>query len=784
MRIRMVTGWCAAVALSTATALAGISATPLTASAAGVGPSGVSTAPVSSWWGTNGRVSDTKLVGSRVYLAGAFDYVGPQSGYGAPVSTSTGTISAVAPRVDGVVRASAPDGAGGWYIAGDFTTIGDSFRRGAAQIDATGAVTRWDPRPLGSVYAIAVLADKVILGGELTGIGSTDAPVQRLAAVDRDTGAALAGWHASANGTVRSLAAGGGAVFAGGDFTGVNGSYVSHVGRLTADTGRVDTGFSGSVYGGVNALALSADGSTLYAGGAFGAVTSAGLVLARANLAAFATNSGVVVNWAPRANALVAALGVDQTSGIVYVGGQFTSLAGVARGYLGSVTGTGAPTAFNPALSGCNAPHRTKNTYTLVPCMPEVDALGVQDGVVYVGGRFGQSGTTERHNAAAFSAGSSTPNSWNPVPSGQILALAPAGPSTFVGGDLTSMNGLVRKGLAALDAATGAGDATFRVDANDIVLDLELSPDRTRLYVMGSFTRLGGLNRANIAALTTATGRVDTGFVAQANNSALIGKAFGGALYVGGTFARVNNVIRSHLVKLNGATGGVDPLFVVNTSGDAGPLQRGGMVQGLAVRRDGSRVYLAGPFTSANGVAVKGGLLVVDGTRGARTTSQLGGVEACPQLGPWVTHIDLSADERYLYGGDTCPDFVYKWDAVRLGTPTNPTGLTWITWCNGGMQALVEVNGRLYYGSHGGDRNAGGFCWRTPTDHTRLERQRLIVFDATSGDLTTDQFFFDSPMGVWSLEVLPQGLLVGGDFTLVGDRNTVHQGLALLPGTP
>ena len=34
--------------------------------------------PSPAWWGTNGRVNDIETVGSRVYVAGGFDYVGPQ----------------------------------------------------------------------------------------------------------------------------------------------------------------------------------------------------------------------------------------------------------------------------------------------------------------------------------------------------------------------------------------------------------------------------------------------------------------------------------------------------------------------------------------------------------------------------------------------------------------------------------------------------------------------------------------------------------------------------------
>lgn len=755
-----------------------VTAAPVSAA----GASGLSPVPVSSWWGTNGRVTDVQLVGSRVYLSGAFDYIGPQTGYGVAVGTESGARVASAPSIEGVVRASAPDGNGGYYVAGDFTRVGGIFRRGAAQIDATGAVTTWDPKPKGSVNAIAVLGDKVVLAGALTGIGSANTPVSRIAAVDRARGAQVPSWTAAPNGTVRSVVASDAGVFVGGDFTTVSGRTSTRVAKLSAATGAVDTAFNASTAGNTYALALSPDGATLYAGGLF---TWAG-GQTRSNAAAFSAASGALTGWAPAVNGPVRSLTADAASGSVFVGGAFTTVAGQPRTALAAVGADGVVGGFNPQLSGCNTPHTTKNTYTMMPCQTEVDALQVSGSVLQVGGLFGRAGATVRHNAAAFALGSSTPTSWDPVPSGRVLTLATSGSTTFVGGDMTSIGGLVRTGLAALDATTGVGDPAFRADTDNIALDLELAPDARRLYVAGSFTTVAGVSRTNIAALTLPSGTLDATFKAQANNTAIVAKAAGGSVFVGGTFARVNNLKRGHLVKLDGVTGTVDPTFVANTTGPTGPLMRGGMVQGLAVRSDGSRVYAAGPFTAVNGAAVTGGIAVLTGTTGAKTPGQLGGVQPkCGHVaGQWITQIYLNPAQTSLYGGDTCPDNIYKWDAVNLGTSSNPTGLQWLTWCNAGFQAGLEINGRFYYGSHGGDRNAGGYCWQSPSQRTNVARQRLIEFDAASGALTSNTYTFNSAMGVWAIAALPQGLLVAGDFSQAGGSTAPRQGVALLPGTP
>jgi hypothetical protein len=209
------------------------------------------------------------------------------------------------------------------------------------------------------------------------------------------------------------------------------------------------------------------------------------------------------------------------------------------------------------------------------------------------------------------------------------------------------------------------------------------------------------------------------------------------------------------------------------------------MVQSMVVAPDGSKVYLGGPFTAVNGTSVSGGVVAVNGTTGNLLPNGiLGGVEGCGGVGPWIVHLAISPDGQRLYGGDVCPDRIYQWDAVNLTTQQNPTGLLWKSWCNGGMQGALEVNGHFYYGSHGGDRGNKGYCWVSPANHTSVPQSRYAVFDAATGALQPDSPQFDSPMGVWSFAAIPQGLLVGGDFSWAVNHQNVRQGLALFPGTP
>ncbi len=520
---------------------------PAPAQAAGASPSYV---PAPSWWGTNGRVSDMLVAGNRVYVAGGFDYVGPTTGYGVGVDAVTGAMRPSMPVVDGPVDASAPDGAGGWYLTGQFRTVGGYYRPGAAQVTATGVVTAWNPRPEGRVLAVTTTSSSVILGGELTALGP--AAVTRLGAVDRDTGAPLPSWTASADAPVRALVRTDDGVYAGGDFTSVNGGARAGLVRLDELTGAVDPRFVGQVRGSVRSLALSGSGAGLYVGGDFATVFAGATSLTRSRLAGFATSSGAPLAWAPAADGVVNALTTDPVTGTIYAGGLFSTVAGAPRVRLAGLTSAGTATTFNAALSGCHVRHSTGYAHSNPPCTAEVAALASQGGVLYVGGRFGRSGTVTRHDAAAYSMSTGALTGWNPAPGDRVATVTPSGGGTFLGGDFTSVNGQVRKGVAALDATTGQLDPTFSADTDNEVLDLAISTDGARLYLAGSFRTVKGLARTKLAAVSTATSVVDPLFKPVFNDDVLsIGYAQGW-LFAGGQFTTVNGGSQRHAVKLSG----------------------------------------------------------------------------------------------------------------------------------------------------------------------------------------------------------------------------------------
>ena len=87
-------------------------------------------------WGTDGNVLDMARSGNTLYIAGAFRSVGENSGGLVPTDSRSGQPLRPFPKVDGFVYTIVPDGAGGWYIGGQFTTVGGKTRSNVAQLRA------------------------------------------------------------------------------------------------------------------------------------------------------------------------------------------------------------------------------------------------------------------------------------------------------------------------------------------------------------------------------------------------------------------------------------------------------------------------------------------------------------------------------------------------------------------------------------------------------------------------------------------------------------------------
>jgi hypothetical protein len=205
--------------------------------------------------------------------------------------------------------------------------------------------------------------------------------------------APLPSWQTNAQ--VRALAYANGVVYLGGDFTsvrppgsaaGANEVTRTYLAAFSASTGALLTSFDHSLNASVQALAVSPDGSRLYAAGEFTSVDGQ----SRPSLSAFDTATGALSDtWTPRLDRISDRMALAASGDRVYVGGNFLQINGQNQPRIAAVTA---------------------DTGTLLPWTPTLDervyaiAVTSDGGKVFIGGEFGTVNGAAHHAIAALSA--------------------------------------------------------------------------------------------------------------------------------------------------------------------------------------------------------------------------------------------------------------------------------------------------------------------------------------------------------------------------------------------
>jgi hypothetical protein len=603
----------------------------------------ISNTPNESTWITNGPILAIVSSTSTVYLGGNFTFVGPYTGNGAPISATSSLVVSPHPRVSGLIYTTVSDNSGGWYIGGDFTQVEGVTRNRIAHILSDGSLDpSWNPNAGQTVMALALSPDgsTLYVGGSFTDIGgqsrltlaaldttgtgtatewdpgsdandidgiysialNSDGSIlyvgggfNTIAGVSRN---ALAALDTTGTGTATELDLAFGVsdeilslavdstssiVYAGGYFTSIGGEARNNLAALSTTGVGTTTEWDPNTDDAVYSLAISPDGSTVYAGGSFTSISGE----SRSSLAALdATGTGTATEWdpSPSGGGGVYTLAVSSDGSTVYAGGDFTSIGGESRNCLAALdaTGTGTATEWNPTANS------TVQTLALNP-----------DGsTVYVGGGFTSIGSVARKNIAAFNSVTGVATDWNPGDpndAGDIrsLAISPDGSTVYAGGNFTSIGGESRNYLAALDAVTGSSTA-WNPNSNGTVYSIAPSSDGLTVYVGGSFNLIGGESREGIAALDIVIGS----YTAWDPNSSgdvysLVISPDGSTIYAGGLFNSISGESRSSLAALY-TTG-------TGTATDWDPNANASVIYSLAISPDGSTVYAGGNFTSIGG---------------------------------------------------------------------------------------------------------------------------------------------------------------------------------------
>ena len=329
------------------------------------------------------------------------------------------------------------------------------------------------------------------------------------------------------DGTVHVIVRAGGVVYIGGDFSnvrpngaapGANQTPRDNLAAFDAATGQL-LSWNPNANGEVRTLAVSPDGSTIYAGGDFTTVGGAShrYLAALPTTSPSDTSTGQPIAWRAYTDGDVRAL--LAVGARLYVGGNFHHIDGADRRYLAAVN-----------MSSGN----------LVPwaAQPDswVNALAISpDGKkVFVAGNFGHIGTAVEHDLVPVDPITGAVGSWGLRPGYAILGLATDATSLYIAGSGDGGH------VVAYSLATGKirwqdgtdGDATA------------VSVYHDQLIVTGHFRHVHALTAEHIADIDTSNGAVDTNSWTPTENQVLGGfavLAYGEQVYAGGDFTKVNN---------------------------------------------------------------------------------------------------------------------------------------------------------------------------------------------------------------------------------------------------
>jgi hypothetical protein len=368
----------------------------------------------------------------------------------------------------------------------------------------------------GRVLAVAVSGGLLYLGGDFAGLSPPDskdmsAVVRRdhLAAVGNG-GTMLADWNPAADDEVQALLASpdGRRIYAGGMFHHIGGKPAVRLAAIDAVTGVLDPSFTPPRLDGVvRALGLSPDGKVLYVGGDFGQLTAAdGTVADRPHLAALDAATGSLIPWLPPRDAGgryyghtgtpdksrpggVYAIAPSADGTTVHIGGTFLSFGGHS-GLVSLDAATGQPTPWQAKID-----------------RPVFGLTRGGDGHTFYAAAGGPGGLL-----SAFRPHGPPAGVWQVKTDGDNMAVVETAASVYLIGHYDNIvqrdsscyqycpDGQPREHLSAFDRSGNVEG--WNPTANTPTGPYAAVADGTHLYVVGEFTKIGGVRHVGLAVFS------------------------------------------------------------------------------------------------------------------------------------------------------------------------------------------------------------------------------------------------------------------------------------------
>ena len=380
-----------------------------------------------------------------------------------------------------------------------------------------------------------------------------------------------------------------------------------------------------------------------------------------------------------------------------------------------------------------------------------------------------------------------TPN----ITNGAAYKSAEANGMLYVGGSFTSVTAaagttptgtFTRNHILAFNAATGSISTSFAPNVNGDVW--AIVPSGTSLYIGGSFSSVNGVARRGLAKIDATTGAVDTSFNAALTSGNVTEAALvSGRLIISGTFPK-------KILAVNPATGANTGYINVAVTGsvasNAGPVE----VYRFAVNPAGTKLVGVGNFTTVGGATHYRAFMLDLGSTAASVSAwrytPLQQMCAASSLPDYMRDVDFSPDGSYfvfvstgfvpLSGqvGIALCDAASRFETANL-SPTRPT---WINYTGGDTLHSVAVTDLAVY-VQGHQRWLNNPQGRDNAGPGAVSRPGIGAIDPTTGLALSWNPTKDRGVGGKDLLVTARGLWVASDTAHIGHETRMR--IALLP---
>lgn len=372
---------------------------------------------------------------------------------------------------------------------------------------------------------------------------------------------------------------------------------------------------------------------------------------------------------------------------------------------------------------------------------------------------------------------------WSQVTVGNTVYATGSFTSARPAGAAAGVSETPRGNLLAYDITTGNLITSFNHSLNAQGLAVSASPDGSKVYVVGDFTSVDGAFHSHIAAFSTGTGALISGFNTNLNSKTRALAVTNSVVYAGGNFTAANGAARTHLVAVNASTGAL--LAWAPTADD-------GNVLAMVMTPDQSKVVVGGNFTTLSGAAAYG-LGAVDSQAG--TVLPWAANQQVQNAGANAAIDSLRTDGKQIYG----TGYVFGAGGNLEGTFAADPGtgnINWVQDCHGDSYDTFVVGSVLYNVSHSHYcGNIGSFPQTNPWGFHRATAFTTYPTGTISHDPYGYHDWYGTPsptqldwypdldsgsytgqhQGAWSATGNSNYLALGGEFPRV--NSTGQQGL-------